>query len=101
VVLGRPSLRSVDSEYKSRAIEPRNAVVGVFVVARTGAASACCRIDLARMIPPGSENRANVEEDHPRNLGGLAASIPSKPYGDEPQLCGSKRPEVRRGTGWA
>ena len=82
-----PSLRSVDSDYKSRAIKPRNIVVGAFVAAKTGAEPAC-RNDLARTVSPGSENRANVKEDHPRNLGGLAASIPSNPYGDYPPSAG-------------
>lgn len=41
-----------------------------------------CRKDLARMVSPGSENRANAREDHPGTWEVLLPPCLRKPGGD-------------------
>ena len=55
--------RSVDSECKSRVIEPRKKVevAGAFAVGAAGATSTHC-IGLVGTILPGSESRANAHQ---------------------------------------
>ena len=91
-VRGRPRRRSVDSDRRSRVIEPRKeSIVGAFVVRSAGAVPEC-RIRLGTTARPGSESRADAERVaqepgrarcvHDRRAGGTPAN-------QSPGRCGT------------
>jgi hypothetical protein len=68
VVVGRPTLRSVDSEVKGRVIEPRKLkTLGAFVVDISGGrVRRCCTwTRRTRLILPGSKNTGNDHQGFP------------------------------------
>src|ERR1017187_84981 len=68
--LGQPKGRSVDSQCRSRAIQPRNYLSrGAFVVMRAGAVLAH-RNGLVRCSPAGVREQGIDTRGFPRNLGG-------------------------------
>ena len=67
-MVGRPTLRSVDSEIKGRVIEPRKLKTpGAFVVDISGGRVRCCYTwtRRTRLILPGSKNRDNDHQGFP------------------------------------
>jgi hypothetical protein len=82
VAVGQPTLRSVDSEWAGRVIEPRNLwrVVGVDVVhlAEDNTESAAVA---ERNGPAGVEEQGTLTLGFSRNLGGPVASVNESGWG--------------------
>jgi hypothetical protein len=84
--------RSVDSECKSRVIEPRKKVVaGAFAVEQAGATSTHCH-GLVRTVLPGSESRADA---HGGSLGTWEIPLISAPQSP----AGTIRPDKSQARG--
>ena len=75
VVVGRPTLRGVDSESEGRVIEPRKDRIDEASVLKTSAGSTrALRTGQAHWARPGSESTAGTHRGLPRNLGGPIVS---------------------------
>lgn len=75
VVVGRPTLRGVDSESEGRVMEPRKDRIEEAGVLKTSAGrTRAPQSGLAHWALPGSESTAGTHRGLPRNLGGPIVS---------------------------
>ena len=96
VVVGRPTLRSVDSEVKGRVIEPRKLKMrGAFVVdIGGGRVRRCCTWShRTRLVLPGSES---TDDDHQGSPGTWEAPTSPSKYPDRETGHQTPRPPVGR-----
>jgi hypothetical protein len=81
VAVGRPTLRSVDSEREGRVIEPRKDRTEEASVFKTSAGSTRALNGLAHRARPGSESTAGTYGGLPRNLGDPIVPAETMPGG--------------------